>query len=1218
MIGATLSHFKITAKLGQGGMGEVYRAEDTKLGRKVAIKVLPEAVAGDPDHLERFRREARVLASLNHPNIAAIYSIESAHPQGQPVQDEGESSRAQPQPTPAERGDSPLRPIHFLVMELVEGKTLDTLLPATGLSLERFLELASPIADALANAHARGIVHRDLKPANVMVTNEGQRVKVLDFGLAKLTEVEPADGLAELPTEALTREGIIVGTPHYMSPEQARGEAVDSRSDIFSLGVMLYEMAAGERPFRGSTSIELLSSVLKDTPPVVTEVKSELPRHLGRVIGRCLEKAPIDRYQTARDVFNELRTLTRESTSGSRSAETPSPSSASVLQRAQAEAPWIAVLPFKCRSADLEDLGDGLTEEITSGLARFSYLLVTSKHSAQTLQGESLNVRQIGQELGARYVMEGSVRRSGSRVRIGISLLDAPTGTHLWAETFDRDLDEVDIFALQDQITDQVVATIADPFGVLVRSMAGAVVAKAPTELTPYEAVLQFFLYQQRGSAEDHLPARTALEHAVEIEPSYANAWAALSIVLLDEDRHAFNPRPDALDRALKAAQRAVDADPANQHAHYALAMAHYYRRELGSFRAAAEHAIKLNPRDSNIIAMLGILMGYAGDWVRGLELTTAAMQLNLHHPGWYRFTQFFNEYHQKRYTQALEIAQQINLPDYFATHYAMAIAHAQLGHLEAAKVSIGECLRLWPDFEVGILEGHLEKWMYPQPDLIEHIAEGLVLAGLQVRPDPPERAAVAPAEASTSTAGLGTGTETGEQAGVAIAVLPFSDMSTAHDQEYLCEGMAEEIMNALVSVPGIRVASRTSAFRASREGKELSEIGQALSVGHVLEGSVRAAGDRLRVTAQLTDVESGFQLWSERFDRQAVDVFALQDDIAAGVVAAVQEQLTPGERVLRARPQVADLDAYKHYLKGRHLRFTLNDLGAAAKAYSEAVRLDPSHGPSWEGLAEIQVLSAAYGLRPAQEGYTAATDALSKATHQGSSADASCVRGMIAFGRRDWAAAERDFLGAIEIQPDHVQSRCWLGDVLGVLGRRSEALPHLRHAQAVDPLSPYPYAMSGLFELIAGTATEAEKLFAQAFEFEADNNLALWGSGMSQIALGRLDKGVALLRHAVTPAHRGGFLHGMLGWALAVAGRRDEAMEIIEELRSRPDTAPTLVSEAWVWAACGKPDEAFRVLDRATEELQTMVAMTKLPGFDLLRTDPRFDDLLGKLGLQR
>jgi serine/threonine protein kinase len=204
MIGSTIGHFRITAKLGVGGMGEVYRAEDTKLGRDVAIKVLPAEVAENPERLERFQREARTIASLNHPNIVTLYSVEEA---------EG---------------------IHFLAMELVAGKTLDALTPPDGLSLDRFFELATPIADALATAHSRGIVHRDLKPGNVMVTDEGDRVKVLDFGLAKLTEADLADGLSELPTEALTQEGLIVGTPHYMSPEQAKGEAVDQRSDIFS------------------------------------------------------------------------------------------------------------------------------------------------------------------------------------------------------------------------------------------------------------------------------------------------------------------------------------------------------------------------------------------------------------------------------------------------------------------------------------------------------------------------------------------------------------------------------------------------------------------------------------------------------------------------------------------------------------------------------------------------------------------------------------------------------------------------------------------------------------------------------------------------------------------------------------------------------------------------------------------------------------------------
>ncbi len=724
MIGTTLAHYRITAKLGQGGMGEVYRAEDRKLGRDVALKVLPSDMASDQDRLERFRREATTVAALNHPNIVTIYSVDAAEPST------GEMKR--PDPVPAREGEAPSPVIHFLTMELVAGKTLDALLPSGGFALERFFDLATPIADALASAHARGIVHRDLKPANVMVTEEGDRVKVLDFGLAKLSESEAADGLTQLPTEALTQEGIVVGTPHYMSPEQAKGERVDPRSDIFSLGVMLFEMATGQRPFQGSSSVELLSSVLKDTPPLLTEIKPELPRHLGRVIGRCLEKGPADRFQTAQDVFNELKSLRKETSSGS----TPTMSSQSAIRPSEVEIPWIAVLPLKCKSADpeLEDFADGLAEDITTSLSRFSYLMVISRNSVQNLDAQSMDVRQIGQELGARYVMEGAVRKAGSKIRASVQLLDAQTGTHLWAESFDRNLEEADIFEVQDDITDRIVATVADPHGVLARSMAAPTDSKAPETLTPYEAVLRFFLYQQRVSPEDHLPTRIALERAVELDPGYADAWAALTIVLLDEDRHSFNPRPDALDRALAAAQRAVDIDPANPLAHFALAHAYYYRKDLGAFRSAAERTIGLNQRDGNSKAMLGILMGYAGDWERGVELTTSAMERNPHHPGWYRFTTFFDAYRQERYAEALEIAQKINMPDYFASHYALAIAHAQLGNTTEAKQATDAVLRLWPDFEQEIYSGHLEKWMFAQPDLIDHIVQGLEKAGLAVK----------------------------------------------------------------------------------------------------------------------------------------------------------------------------------------------------------------------------------------------------------------------------------------------------------------------------------------------------------------------------------------------------------------------------------------------------------------------------------------------------
>ena len=285
MIGQTLSHYEILEMLGAGGMGEVYRARDTSLDRDVALKVLPAELADNRERLERLEREAKALAALDHPNIVTVFSVEEADA------------------------------VHFLTMAYVEGQTLDQLIPPGGLTLERCLGLAVPLADALRAAHERGIVHRDLKPGNVMVDGE-DRLRVLDFGLAKLLPEAPSPEMSQLPTQAMTQEGVVLGTYPYMSPEQVEGKTADARSDIFSLGVMLYEMATGRRPFQGETPPALISSILKDSPTPVTEERPELPHHLGWVISRCLEKDPERRYQTAKDVRNELEALKKEVESG--------------------------------------------------------------------------------------------------------------------------------------------------------------------------------------------------------------------------------------------------------------------------------------------------------------------------------------------------------------------------------------------------------------------------------------------------------------------------------------------------------------------------------------------------------------------------------------------------------------------------------------------------------------------------------------------------------------------------------------------------------------------------------------------------------------------------------------------------------------------------------------------------------------------------------------
>jgi tetratricopeptide (TPR) repeat protein len=335
-------------------------------------------------------------------------------------------------------------------------------------------------------------------------------------------------------------------------------------------------------------------------------------------------------------------------------------------------------------------------------------------------------------------VLQGALRRAGPTTRITAQLVDAQNGTQIWTETFDRELTSARMLAVQDEITDRIVATVADPAGVVVRTLAAPTDRKAPEELTPYEAVLRYFLFQQRISTGDHLITRTALEKAVELDSGHVDAWTSLSLIYQQEYMNNLNPQPNSLQRALNAAQQAVDLDPASSRAQFALAQVRYFLRDVASFQIHAERAIELNPRNTDTVAMVGIMMGYSGDWERSVEITTSAMRLNPHHAGWYYFNTFFNEYRQHHYTEALAIAQKINMPDYWATPMVLAIAHAQLGNEAAARSAAEDVLRVWPTFEQDYYVQGLVNWIFGQPELIDHINEGLRKAGINLLvPDP-------------------------------------------------------------------------------------------------------------------------------------------------------------------------------------------------------------------------------------------------------------------------------------------------------------------------------------------------------------------------------------------------------------------------------------------------------------------------------------------------
>ncbi len=558
----SIAHYRIASRIGAGGMGEVYRATDTKLGRDVALKILPAEMARDPERLARFRREARAVAAFNHPHIVTIFSVEES---------DG---------------------IHFLTMELVEGQSLERLIGESGLPGDRIIEIASALADALAAAHEKGIVHRDLKPANVMLTGDG-RVKVLDFGLAK--EMRPSDPSdATMTSAGHTALGVVMGTPAYMSPEQIAGRAVDHRTDIFSLGIILYEMASGRRPFEGASSAELASAILRDTPRSLSEIRAGIPDALCRVIQRCLEKNTQNRFSSARDVRDVLQALRHSSGSGSGPIAPANPT------------PSIAVLPFVNMSgdADNEYFSDGWSEDLINALSRLPGLHVASRTSAFRFRGSDLDIRQIGRQLEVATIVEGSVRRAGARLRVTAQLVNAENGYHLWSERYDRQM--ADVFEIQDEI----VASILKAVVPALLGDAGRAVERSTENTEAYELYLKGRHYWHQRSPSTLRVAIQSFEEAIKIDPEYALAYAGLADCYGILRVYGWISAEEGRPKAQAAMTKAMTLAPASWEANFSHAFYwFYFERDWRQAELHFQKAVAINPRSSLAQAYYAIFL---------------------------------------------------------------------------------------------------------------------------------------------------------------------------------------------------------------------------------------------------------------------------------------------------------------------------------------------------------------------------------------------------------------------------------------------------------------------------------------------------------------------------------------------------------------------------------------------------------------------------------
>ncbi len=522
MLGTTISHYHITSQIGEGGMGVVYEAEDTNLGRHVALKFLTPSMANDEGLLQRFQREARAASALNHPNICTIHGIEQYESQ------------------------------HFIVMELLDGEALGEMIRRGPLDIDLLLKLGVQIADALESAHSKGIVHRDLKPANIFITSRGQ-AKILDFGLAKIDKQKPdsSSNVATAIADGLTSPGSAMGTIAYMSPEQARGEVTDARTDLFSFGTVLYQMATGTVPFHGDTSAVVFDAILNRDPLPANEVVPSLPQELGRIIGRALEKDRDLRFQSATELKSELKRLKRDLDSGRHSGESGAIHSTQTPQATKTLS--VAVLYFENLSGIKEDeyLRDGITEDITTELSKINGLRTFFRANILPYRDKSVTAGQIGKELGASYVLAGSLRRSGNRLRINAQLIDAANEFPLWSERYDREM--ADVFEVQDEIASKIAAALRITLSPQEQE---ALAAKPTDNLQAYDLYLRGRNYARRVGRQNLQVALQMYENAVALDPDFSLAHAGLANVCAQYYAH-FDKQQEWIDRAIAATSKA-------------------------------------------------------------------------------------------------------------------------------------------------------------------------------------------------------------------------------------------------------------------------------------------------------------------------------------------------------------------------------------------------------------------------------------------------------------------------------------------------------------------------------------------------------------------------------------------------------------------------------------------------------------------------------------
>ena len=1187
--------YTLERELPSGGMARVFKAEETRLGRKVVVKVLnPELAAGLS--AERFEREIRVAANLQDPRIVAVLSA-------------GEADG-----------------VPYYTMPYVDGENLRVRLARGSIPLPEAVSILRDIALALECAHARGVVHRDIKPENVLLA--GHTAMVTDFGIAKALTASHMSGSASVDA-TLTQLGMALGTPAYLAPEQAVGDEVDHRADIYAWGVVAYEVLAGAHPFAGRPVQALIAAHVLETVPPLGNRRPRLPARLVDLVHQCLAKDPALRPPYMPDVLGALDDAIREIAAGERS-EVAADVNTTLTGGWR---PSIAVLPFASLSPDQGDryLADGLTDELITDLSAVRSVRVIARGSAMRFRDAAHDPVAAARELGVGFILEGSVKRTPDSLRITTRLVDATDGSAVWSDKMSGALD--DLFAMQERLSRSIVGALAVvPAPDEERRMAARPIA----DVRAYESYLRARHEMWSFTASGYVRAQELLQNALAIVGENPLLYASLG--QLHTLRMEGSPSAEAaalVQEAERCARRVSDLEPDSAHAHRLWGFIHWKRRAIHEAVRSFERARELDPSNPDVLLQLAhmyVLMGrdaearqaaadaiavdpltpvvhcmpgfcdfVSGQAERALPAYRKFLAMDPGNPAahWFLVWVLGHTGHADEVPMlARDLIQRFprTLVASIASCYSLALAGDAAGaraaitpELEAAGQSteffargLADCWALMGDVDRAVDSVadavRMGLWNYPYLARHDRHLEPL-------RADPRFRALLERVRRAWETGEPPPPPPPAREVPV-VAVLPFASLSPDPDNTFFADGLTEEIIVDLSRIKSLRITSRNSAMRYKGTAKETKTIGRELGARYLLEGTVRRAGSSLRVTTQLVEAESDTQLWSERFNGSLEDVFEIQEQIARRIAGALALRLTPEEEQRLETRAIADVRAFELYLRARqlNLQFTEPALETAMQLVDRASAIE-GESPVLLGLkaALLQNLFniGARGPEALAEATVTADRALAADPNL---AQALVARALLESNRPrvDSALVLRLLRWACDVEPNP-DAAMWLAVFLSETGRPELAVPFGRRARQLDPVTPVAAAAEAFPFVFAGRAASGLSLSRSAVERDPHDSVTRFFHGVFCAVSGELGEAKAHLDVVKDSAW------GMLAelyrraWAGDVQGLHRQLAEPYLVLHTDIDE-----QNAWFAAQAltiaGEHDEAMRRLRHAAE----------------------------------